>query len=61
MVETRNAYKILLEKHERKRPIGRPKRGWKNNIRMDHRETVRRLGLDSFGSGETSGGLLRTR
>jgi len=33
--EMRNAYKILVGKHERKRPIVRPRRRWENNIRMD--------------------------
>jgi hypothetical protein len=34
----RNAYKILVWKPERKRPLGRPRRRWKDNIRMDLRE-----------------------
>jgi hypothetical protein len=34
MGNTRNSYKILIEKHERKRPLGRPRR-WEDNIRMD--------------------------
>jgi len=34
----RNAYSILVRKSEVKRPLGRPKRGWKDNIRMDLRE-----------------------
>jgi hypothetical protein len=37
MGEMRNAYKILVE---RKRPLGRPRRGWGDNIRMDLRERV---------------------
>jgi hypothetical protein len=35
MGETRNSYKILAEKPEWKRPLGRPRRRWKNTIRMD--------------------------
>jgi hypothetical protein len=31
----RNAYKILLGKSEGKRPLGRPRRRWVGNIRMD--------------------------
>jgi hypothetical protein len=38
MGETRNAYRILVEKHEGKRPLGRPKRRWVDNIKMDLRE-----------------------
>jgi hypothetical protein len=36
--EKRNAYKILVGKPEGKRPLGRPKRRWVDNIKMDHRE-----------------------
>jgi hypothetical protein len=38
MGEKRNAYRILVGKPERKRPLGRPRRRWENNIRMDLRE-----------------------
>jgi hypothetical protein len=31
----RNAYKILVRKLEGKRPLGRPRRRWENNIKMD--------------------------
>jgi hypothetical protein len=31
----RNAYKILIEKPEGKRPLGRPKHRWEDNIGMD--------------------------
>jgi hypothetical protein len=36
--EKRNAYRILMRKPEGKRPLGRPRRRWKDNIRMDLRE-----------------------
>jgi hypothetical protein len=36
--EKRNAYRILVGKSEGKRPIGRPRRRWEDNIRMDLRE-----------------------
>jgi hypothetical protein len=36
--ETRNEYRILLGKPERKRPLGRPRRRWVDNIEMDYRE-----------------------
>ncbi|PNF32363.1 hypothetical protein B7P43_G10099 [Cryptotermes secundus] len=39
MVETRNAYRILVGKPEGKRPQGRPRRMWVDNIKMDLRET----------------------
>jgi len=31
----RGAYKILVGKPERKRPLGRPKRRWEDSIKMD--------------------------
>jgi hypothetical protein len=38
MEKTRNAYRILVEKSERKRPLGRPSRRWVDNIKIDLRE-----------------------
>ena len=34
----RNAYRVLVGKPENKRPLGRPRRRWDNNIKMDLRE-----------------------
>jgi hypothetical protein len=31
----RNAYSLLVAKPEGKRPLGRPRRGWVNNIKKD--------------------------
>jgi hypothetical protein len=36
--EKTNAYRVLMGKPEGKRPLGRPRRRWENNIRMDLRE-----------------------
>jgi hypothetical protein len=33
-----NAYRTLVGKPEGKRPLGRPRRKWVNNIKMDLRE-----------------------
>jgi hypothetical protein len=33
--ERRGVYRIMMGKPERKRPLGRRRRGWKNNIKMD--------------------------
>jgi hypothetical protein len=33
--EKRNAYRLLVGKPEGKRPLGRPRRKWVDNIRMD--------------------------
>jgi hypothetical protein len=38
MGEGRYAYKILVVKLKRKRPLGRPSHIWKDNISMDRRE-----------------------
>ena len=35
MGEGRNAFKILTGKPTGKRPLGRPRRRWEDNIRMD--------------------------
>ncbi|PNF32228.1 hypothetical protein B7P43_G17836, partial [Cryptotermes secundus] len=48
--EKRNAYRILVGKPEGKRPQGRPRRRWVDNIRMDLRE-IEWYGLDRSGSG----------
>jgi hypothetical protein len=36
--EMRNAYKILVGMPERKRPLRRPRRRWKYNIKINLRE-----------------------
>jgi hypothetical protein len=35
MGEKRNVYRLLVGKSERKRPLGRPRRRWVDNIKMD--------------------------
>jgi hypothetical protein len=41
MKETRNAYRVLVGKPEGKRPLGRARRRWVDNIKMDLREIDR--------------------
>ena len=36
--ERRGAYRILEGKHEEMRPLGRPRRRWENNIKIDLRD-----------------------
>jgi hypothetical protein len=38
MRERRNAYRILMEKPETKRPLGRPRLRWVQNVQIDLRE-----------------------
>jgi hypothetical protein len=45
MVETRNAYRILVGKPERKRPLGSPIRRCVYNTKMDLRE-IGWVGMD---------------
>jgi hypothetical protein len=45
--EKRNAYRLLVGKPKGKRPLGRPKRRWVDNIKMDlgEKDGVVRTGL----------------
>jgi len=38
MGKRRAAYRILVGKPEGRRPLGRPKRRWENNFKMDLQE-----------------------
>jgi hypothetical protein len=42
MGEGRGVYRVLVGRHEVKRPLGRPRRGWECNIKMGFRE----IGID---------------
>jgi hypothetical protein len=60
MKETRNAYRILVGKPEGKRPLGRPRRMWVDNIKIDlKRDRMGWLWIRSIWLRiGTSGGLL---
>ena len=45
MGEWRGVYSVLVGKPEGKRPLGRPRRRWEDNIKMDLQE-VGRWGMD---------------
>jgi hypothetical protein len=38
MVERRGVYRFLVGRPEGKRPLGRPRRRWEDNIKLDLRE-----------------------
>jgi hypothetical protein len=38
MGERRGAYRVLVGKSDRRRPRGRPRRRWEDNIKMDFKE-----------------------
>jgi hypothetical protein len=59
MGEGRGAYRVLVGRPEGKKPLGRPRRRWEDNIKMDLRE-IGSMGRTGFGwlrIGST-GGLL---
>jgi hypothetical protein len=45
MEERRGAYRVLVGKPERKRALGRPRRRWEDNIKMD----IQQVGCGSMG------------
>jgi hypothetical protein len=51
MGERRGAYRALVGKPEGRRPLGRPRRRWEDNIKMDLREVGWGHRLDQSGSG----------
>ena len=44
MGQGRGVYRVLVEKPEGKRPLGRPRRRWEDNIKMDLQEVGGRCG-----------------
>ena len=48
MGEKRDVYKVLVGRHEGKRPLGRPMRRWEDNIKM---------GLQEVGCGVWTGSI----
>jgi hypothetical protein len=51
MGERRGVYRVLVGKPEGKRPLGRPRRRWEENIKMYLQEVGWGYGLDRAGSG----------
>jgi len=52
LVERKCVYMVLVGKPEGKRPFGRPRRRWEDNIKIDLQEVVRWPALDRPGSGQ---------
>ena len=50
--EKRGVFKVLVGKPEGKRPLGRTRRRWKDNIKMDLQEVGWGHGMDLYGSGQ---------
>jgi hypothetical protein len=56
---SKGAYKNLLGRPEGMRPLGRPRRGWEDNIKMDLQEMgCGAMGLIDMTQGRAGGGLL---
>jgi hypothetical protein len=52
MREKRNVYRLLVGKPQGKGPLGRPRRRWRDNIKMDlFKDRIECCGLDWFGAG----------
>ena len=50
--ESRDVYRVLVGKPERRRPLGRPRRRWEDNTKIDLGEVGWGHGLDRSGSGQ---------
>ena len=46
MGKRRGTYWVLVWKYEGRRPLGRPRRRWENNIKMDLQEVSGGAGVD---------------
>jgi hypothetical protein len=52
MGERRDVYRVLVGRSEGKRPLGKPRHRWQDDIKMDLQEVgLKGYGLDQAGSG----------
>jgi hypothetical protein len=60
MGEGRGVYRVLVGRPEGKRPLGRPRRRWEDNIKMDLSEqgSMGQTGLGWLWAGSSSGLLF---
>ena len=62
MGERRGTYRVLVGKPEGKRPLGRPRRRWEDNTKMDHKKLVGKAWTGMFWLRiGISGGLFSVR
>jgi hypothetical protein len=61
--EGSGVYRVLVGRPEGKKTLGRPKRRWEDNIKVDLKEIGRAMGRAGFGwlRVRSSGGLLCSR
>jgi hypothetical protein len=58
--EKRNSCGALMGKFEGKRPLGRLRHNWEDNIKMDLREVWMHMDWIALAQGRDKGGLLQT-
>jgi hypothetical protein len=59
MRDGRGVYRVLVGRHEGKRPLGRPRCSWEDDIKMDLRElVVNGANWTQLAQDRSSGGLL---
>ena len=56
--ENRGVHRILVRKSDGRRPLGRPRRGWEDNINMDLQEMERRTWTGFIWLRKGTGGVL---
>jgi 3-oxoacyl-ACP reductase-like protein len=57
MGESRDVYRVLVGKPERSRPLGRPRRRWEDNIKMD----LQIVGCGGMGWIDVASGSIKCR
>jgi hypothetical protein len=55
MGEGRGVYRVLVGRPEGKRPLGRPRRRWEDNIKLDLRDRWGELDSAGLGQGPMAG------
>jgi hypothetical protein len=63
MEQKRNAFRIFMGKSEGRRPLGRPRRRWKDNIKTDLRKILQwgGMGWTDLGRDRDQWSALRKR